>query len=46
MRPEIHQERLTAGFLEITTGSAESLDERHIADLLTEKLQYLGFSVI
>ena len=46
MRPEIHQERLTADFLEITTGSAESLDERHIADLLTEKLQYLGFSVI
>ena len=46
MRPEIHQERLTADFLEITTGSAESLDERHIADLLTEKLQYLGFSMI
>ena len=45
MRPEIHQERLTADFLEITTGSAESLDERRVADLLTKKLQNLGFSV-
>lgn len=45
IQPIMNQERLIADFLELTTGSAESLDERRIADLLTEKLQAIGFSV-
>ncbi|MBR3630450.1 MAG: M20/M25/M40 family metallo-hydrolase, partial [Oscillospiraceae bacterium] len=45
MQPRISQERLTADFMELTTGSSESLDERRVADLLTEKLQAIGFSV-
>ncbi len=46
MKYAINQKRLITDFLELTTGSAESLDERRVADLLTEKLQCLGFSVI
>ena len=45
MNHEIHQERLLSDFLDLTTGSAESLDERRVAELLTEKLRDLGFSV-
>ena len=45
MKLEINQARLTAEFMELTTGSAESLDERRNADLLTQKLQDIGFSV-
>lgn len=45
MLPTINKERLIADFFELTTGSAESLDERRVADLLTEKLNLIGFSV-
>ena len=45
MLPTINKDRLTADFLSLTTGSAESLDERRAADLLTEKLKMIGFSV-
>lgn len=45
MLPTIDKERLIADFLSLTTGSAESLDERRVADLLTEKLNLIGFSV-
>lgn len=38
MMPAIRKERLISDFTELTTGSAESLDERRVADLLTEKL--------
>ncbi len=44
MLPTIDKERLIADFLSLTTGSAESLDERRVADLLTEKLKMIGFS--
>ena len=46
MHPEISEQRLTADFLELTASSSESLDERKSADLLTKKLQEIGFSVI
>ena len=39
MLPEIRQERLICNFTELTTGSAESLDERRVADYLTNQLQ-------
>ena len=45
MLPTIDKERLTADFLSLTTGSAESLDERRVACLLTDILQSIGFSV-
>lgn len=45
MLPIIDRERLTCDFLELTTGSAESLNERRVADLLTQKLRSIGFSV-
>ncbi len=45
MLPTIDKERLIADFLSLTTGSTESLDERRAADLLTEKLKMIGFSV-
>lgn len=45
MKPIISPERLSADFLALTAASSESLDERSIADLLTEKLHALGFSV-
>ena len=45
MLPTIDIERLTADFLCLTTGSAESLDERRVADFLTDQLQSIGFSV-
>ena len=45
MLPTIDKERLTADFLCLTTGSAESLDERRVADFLTDQLQSIGFSV-
>ena len=41
----INKDRLTADFLSLTTGSAESLNERRAADLLIDKLQSIGFSV-
>lgn len=44
--PTISQERLTQDFLELTAVSSESLDERKAADLLTQKLHELGFSVV
>lgn len=46
MIPTISQERLTQVFLELTAVSSESLDERKAADLLTQKLHELGFSVV
>ncbi|MBQ8922232.1 MAG: M20/M25/M40 family metallo-hydrolase [Oscillospiraceae bacterium] len=45
MTPAIHPERLSADFLALAAASSESLNERCIADLLTEKLHELGFSV-
>ncbi len=46
MIPTISQERLTQVFLELIAVSSESLDERKAADLLTQKLHELGFSVV
>ena len=45
MLPTIDKERLIADFLCLTTGSAESHDERRVADFLTDQLQSIGFSV-
>ena len=45
MLPTIDKERLSADFLCLTTGSAESLDEHRVAGLLSEKLKLIGFSV-
>ena len=42
---KIDQERLIQTFLALTEGSAESLDERRVADLLTGWLREMGFAV-
>ena len=45
MLTTISAEHLTTAFLALTTGSAESLDERRNADTLTQMLRDLGFTV-
>ncbi len=45
MQPTIDRERLTSDFLALAAESSESLDERRVAGLLTEKLRAIGFSV-